>query len=92
MRRIYAIWLARIFVSPLFLKLYAIAALSIGITRYVSVRDVLSNAPAWNDFGAQYNFFTGAISHTESMVFALSFGCLFCLAWISVDVFVKKTA
>lgn len=71
MRRIYAVWIARMLVSPIFLKLYAIVVIIFGMAQYVSFRSVFENFPAWNDFGAQFIFARSAFFHTEILTLFL---------------------
>jgi len=92
MRRVYAIFIARALVSSLALKCYAILATIFAMTQYVSFIDVYTNAPAWNDLGAQYEFFAGALSNTEMAVWGLSVGLLTVISWLGFDVLSKKTA
>lgn len=66
MRRVYAIWIARVLISPIFLKSYAIIGVVFGIAQYVSFRSVFENAPAWHNVGAQFIFVRSALLHTES--------------------------
>lgn len=77
MRRVYAIWIARMLTAPIFLKLYAIAIMILGMAQYVSFREVFENAPAWDDFGAQFIFARSAFFHTEILTLFL-----FCISII----------
>ena len=90
MRRVYAIWVARALISPIFLKFYAITAMVFAMAQYVSFRSVFENAPAWHNVGAQYVFFSSAVTHTEAAVWGLSFLLLACLLWVGFDIRAKS--
>ena len=92
MRRIYAIWVARALISPIFLKLYAIALVLFGIAQYVSFRSVFENAPVWNNVGAQFTFARSAVLHTESLTLFFIFisVVIFMLLCNDIFVYVKK--
>ncbi len=92
MRRVYAIWVARALISPIFFKLYAIASAIFGMTRFVSFESVFKNIPAGNDFGAQFIFVRSALFHTEFLTLFLFCVSLAVFAFLCKDIlrYVRK--
>ena len=91
MRRIYFIWFARKVLSPLALKLVAISALVWKFTAYVSVQDVLVNAPLKEGgMSTSLHFFESAFVNTESVTVMLLGAIALLAAFLVRDMFIKR--
>lgn len=65
MRRIYAIWIFRGLTSPFAVKLVSLVALSVWLTTYVSIGNVLENSVSSVSLDYILSFFAFAFSKTE---------------------------
>ena len=86
MRRVYMVSYIRRALSPVALKVYAVAFLLYGIGRQVFVAKVLDNAPGLASPLESLNFFTHAFLGTEVLVQVLVSACAFALAWFVADI------
>ncbi len=78
-------WAARAALSRTALKVYILGVILWKSTAYVSYGNVFQNAPHVTDVGGNMQFFSGAISHTESTNAILFIGLLLLVAWIFFD-------
>jgi len=90
MRRVYSVWVLKRLFSPVAVRVYILAALLWQSTQYVSLKYVFANAPGFESFGANYEFFMYAFSHTERVVPILLTGALAVGVWFAKD-FYKDT-
>ncbi len=65
MRRVYAIWLFKGLTSPFAIKAISLVALSVWLTTYVSIGNVLENAVSSISLDYILSFFASAFSKTE---------------------------
>ena len=68
MRRVYVIWILREMESATAMKTYAIGALILAISQYVSFGNVILNAPQFSDMEAWAAFASAALLNTEIVV------------------------
>lgn len=85
MRRVYMVWLVRKILSPATAK----ALILVGIVRqlfiFVSVKDVMINAPSVYDIAASFTFFGQAFMHTGLSVQLSLLASLSLFLWIIHD-------
>ncbi len=86
MRRIYAVWFVRKVASPAVLKGFIAAALLWRLKEYVSLRNVIANAPSLADPAAALGFFQYAFLHTQSIVQILALSVIALCLWLARDV------
>lgn len=85
MRRIYAIWFVRTVVSPASLKAAIALALLWRMKEFVSVRQVIANAPSLLNPAGNLVFFESAFFNTEFAVQGTLLALLFVGTWFVRD-------
>ncbi|HEY4504731.1 MAG TPA: hypothetical protein VJI73_03085 [Candidatus Paceibacterota bacterium] len=90
MRRVYMVSYIRRALSPVALKVYAVAFLLYGIGRQVFVAKVLDNAPGLASPLESLNFFTKAFIGTEILVQALVLACALATLWFTTDLVFRR--
>ncbi|MFH1956083.1 MAG: hypothetical protein ABIJ28_00320 [Patescibacteria group bacterium] len=68
MARIYFFWFYKKLTAPFVMELIVFAVLILGLSIYVSVGDVINNAPSLLSPANLFNFFTSAFFETELIV------------------------
>ncbi len=86
MRRIYAIWFVRQVVSPAVLKSAVAVAFLWRLKEYVSLRNVIANAPSLADPAHTASFLGYAFTHTQGVVQLLLVGLFVLGLWLARDI------
>lgn len=86
MRRVYAIWFVRQVLSPLSIKIAIALTLVWQLKEYVSVRQVIANAPSLADPLSSLSFLSTAFVSTQLVVQILVVGLILSLAWFFRDI------
>ena len=84
MRRVYAIWIARLSARPV-LKAVVVAVFLWRSSAYTSFGNVFANAQSANGFGGSYEFFSSAFASTELINQILLTGAVIFGAWFIYD-------
>jgi hypothetical protein len=84
MRRVHVVYLIRQLFSGTALRLYALAVLTFGLLRTVSIYDILANMPQ-QGLLALYDFVTYATLHTELVVQLMLIGATVVGLWLVRD-------
>ncbi|HRY62864.1 MAG TPA: hypothetical protein P5056_03795 [Candidatus Paceibacterota bacterium] len=84
MRRVYAVWLLKKIISLAFLRFIVLCGFAFEFAREVSVISVFGNLPAVTDFGANFNYFAFAFSHTELSVQIYLVGIITLVFWYAL--------
>lgn len=84
MRRVRIIHAAKRLASPVFLKIYAIAFLFLGVVREISLGSVIQNIP--KDPALQVNFLTGAFLGADTAVKLVTIAGAFLFLWLAKDI------
>lgn len=85
MRRIYGIWFVRTVASPAVVKALIASALLWRLKEYVSLRNVIANAPSLANVGSAFVFFENAFFHTQLAVQAMILALLVVGVWFMRD-------
>jgi len=91
MRRVYLVWLIRKILSPVTAKVLILAGLARQLFIFVSVKDVMINAPSVYDLSASFQFFGNAFINTGNAVQLSLLTAILLSLWLTRD-FVRVRA